>query len=48
MTQNEGDSGTTDFTFTVTLSAAIAQPVTVSYMTANDTATAPSDYAAIA
>jgi hypothetical protein len=47
VTQNEGNSGTTNFTFTVTLSAAIAQPVTVSYMTADDTATAPSDYTAI-
>ena len=43
---NEGNSGTTPFTFTVTLSAQTAQVVTVQYATANGTATSPSDYAA--
>ncbi|MDX6384781.1 MAG: hypothetical protein QOK48_2354 [Blastocatellia bacterium] len=42
----EGDSGTKIVNFTVTLSAAINQTVTVNYATANGTATAPSDYAA--
>ena len=37
---------TTPLTFTVTLSAASAQPVTVQYATANGTAVAGSDYAA--
>jgi Calx-beta domain/IPTL-CTERM motif len=42
---NEGNAGTTPFTFTVTLSAASATPVTVSYATADGTATtADSDY----
>jgi chitinase len=40
----EGDSGTTAATFTVTLSAASAQPVTVAYTTADGTALAGSDY----
>src|SRR6185436_5307943 len=35
---------TTQFTFTVTLSAAYDQPVTVSFRTVNGTATAGSDY----
>ena len=47
VTQNEGNTGTTAFNFTVTLSAASGQTVTVNYATANGTATAPSDYAAI-
>jgi hypothetical protein len=37
-TAGEGNAGTTAFTFTVTLSAASTQPVTVSYATANGTA----------
>ncbi|HEY0556244.1 MAG TPA: Calx-beta domain-containing protein [Thermoanaerobaculia bacterium] len=37
---NEGNAGTTPFTFTVTLSAASASPVTVSYATADGSATA--------
>ncbi|HEY1189381.1 MAG TPA: Calx-beta domain-containing protein, partial [Gemmata sp.] len=46
VTQTEGDSGTMSFTFTVTLSAASAQTVTVNYTTANGTATtADGDYA---
>ncbi len=44
---NEGNSGSTTFTFTVTLSPASGQIVTVNYATANGTATAGSDYAAI-
>jgi len=40
----EGNGGTKNFVFTVTLSAASAQTVTVSYATANGTATAGSDY----
>ena len=44
----EGNSGTTAATFTVTLSQAHVVPVTVTYATANGTATAGSDYTAIA
>ena len=44
----EGDAGTKVLNFTVTLSAASNLPVTSTYATANGTATAPSDYAAIA
>jgi len=40
----EGDSGTTALNFTVSLSTASGQVVTVNYATADDTATAPSDY----
>jgi hypothetical protein len=40
----EGDSGTTPATFTVTLSAASGQTVTVNYATADNTAAAGSDY----
>jgi CSLREA domain-containing protein len=47
VSQFEGNSGTTNFTFTVSLSAPAGQPVTVNYATANGTATAPSDYTAI-
>jgi len=42
----EGNAGTTPLSFPVTLSAASAQPVSVTYATADGTATAPSDYAA--
>ena len=42
----EGNSGTHDLAFTVTLSAAATTPVTVAYATGNGTATAGSDYAA--
>jgi hypothetical protein len=48
VTANEGNSGTTAFTFTVTLSPASTQTVTVDYATADGTATAPGDYTAIA
>ena len=37
---SEGNAGNTPFTFTVTLSAASASPVTVSYATADGSATA--------
>lgn len=40
----EGDSGTTNAVFTVTLSAASGQTVTVNYATADGTATQPADY----
>src|SRR5262249_47911288 len=41
---NEGNSGTTNAAFTVSLSAAVPQPVTVHYATGGGTATAGSDY----
>ncbi|MDQ4122089.1 MAG: DUF5050 domain-containing protein [Acidobacteriota bacterium] len=44
---NEGNSGTTVFTFTVSLSPASTQTVTVNYATANNTAVAPGDYVSI-
>ena len=44
----EGASGTVAATFTVSLSAASSQSVTVQYATANGTAVAPGDYAALA
>lgn len=40
----EGNSGTKDMTFTVTLSGPSSQAITVDYVTANDTATAGSDF----
>ncbi len=40
----EGDSGTTDAVFTVTLSPASSQSVTVNYATSADTAVANNDY----
>ncbi len=43
----EGNSGTTAFTFTVTLSPASTGTVRVKYATANGTATAGSDYTAL-
>jgi uncharacterized repeat protein (TIGR01451 family) len=42
----EGNSGTVNANFIVTLSAASGQTVTVNYATANGTATAPTDYQA--
>ena len=42
---NEGNSGTVNALFTVSLSAASTQTVTVNFNTADDTATAGSDYA---
>jgi hypothetical protein len=46
VTMKEGNSGTTAFAFTVSLSAAYDVPVTVAYATADSTATAGSDYQA--
>ena len=43
----EGNSGSTNAMFTVTLTPVSGQPVTVSYATANGTATAGSDYTAV-
>ena len=43
----EGDSGTAELMFIVTLDKAATGPVTVSYATANGTATAGADYAAL-
>src|SRR5207302_31660 len=40
----EGNSGTTQATFTVTLSVPGQNPVTLDYATADGAATAPSDY----
>jgi hypothetical protein len=42
----EGDAGTTNLVFTVTLSAASPSTVTVNYATADNTAGAPADYQA--
>jgi hypothetical protein len=42
----EGDGGTVSASFTVTMSAASADVVTVDYTTVNGTAKAPGDYAA--
>ena len=47
VTVTEGDAGTTDAVFTVTLSAASDKLITVDYATADDTATAGDDYTAI-
>jgi hypothetical protein len=44
--QSEGNSGTTAFNFTVSLSTAISQPVTVNYGTVDGSAVAGSDYQA--
>ncbi|NEQ23451.1 MAG: hypothetical protein F6K28_30715, partial [Microcoleus sp. SIO2G3] len=46
VTVTEGDSGTSNAVFTVNLSAASTQTVSVNYATANGTATAGSDYTA--
>lgn len=46
VTANEGNAGTTAFTFTVTLSAASGQTTTVNYATANGTAVGGSDFTA--
>ncbi|WP_293395506.1 Calx-beta domain-containing protein, partial [Nevskia sp.] len=43
---SEGNAGTSNAAFTVSLSAAATGPVTVAYATANGTATAGSDYVA--
>jgi urease beta subunit len=44
-TANEGNSGTTSFTFAVTLSAVSTSTVTVDYSTFDGSAVAPGDYA---
>ncbi|OYX00270.1 MAG: hypothetical protein B7Z15_20455, partial [Rhizobiales bacterium 32-66-8] len=46
VSMREGDSGTAELMFIVTLDKAATGPVTVNYATANGTATAGSDYAA--
>jgi uncharacterized repeat protein (TIGR01451 family) len=46
VTVTEGNTGTVNATFTVTLSAASARTVTVDYATADGTATQPADYQA--
>ena len=46
VTVAEGNTGTTTATFTVTLSAASTRTITVGYATADDTASAGSDYEA--
>jgi len=45
VTTSEGDSGSRDAVFTVSLSAASAVPVSVNYSTADGTALSPADYA---
>jgi len=47
MTVTEGNTGTVNAIFTVSLSAASSQQITVDYATANGTATGGSDYVAI-
>jgi hypothetical protein len=46
VTSAEGNAGQTAFRFTVSLDRAQSAPVTVDFVTADGTATAPSDYAA--
>jgi hypothetical protein len=46
VTVTEGNTGSVNATFTVSLSAAYSEPVTVHYQTANGSATAGSDYIA--
>ena len=46
VSHNEGDSGTTAFDFTVSLSNSYTSDVTVDYASADATATAPGDYQA--
>ncbi len=46
-TVTEGNGGSLNAVFTVTLADALAQTVTVDYFTANGTATEPSDYTAV-
>ncbi len=47
VSMNEGNSGTTAFTFTVNVTPPGLQPITVNYSTANGTAVAPGDYTSI-
>jgi hypothetical protein len=46
VTVTEGNAGTTNAVFTVSLSISSGQPVTVGFATTDGTATAPADYAA--
>ncbi|MCA0352712.1 MAG: CSLREA domain-containing protein [Chloroflexi bacterium] len=46
VTLTEGNSGITQFNFTLSLSAVSPNPVVVDYVTADDTAIAPDDYTA--
>ncbi len=46
VTVTEGNTGTVNATFTISLSAASGRTVTVDYATANGTATSPADYQA--
>jgi hypothetical protein len=46
VSEDEGNSGTTTFTFPVSLDRPAAAPIKVTYTTADGTATAPSDYTA--
>ena len=48
VTHAEGDTGTTSYVFTVTKTGSTALNATVNYATVNGTATAPSDYTAVA
>ncbi|HEX6184662.1 MAG TPA: Calx-beta domain-containing protein [Pyrinomonadaceae bacterium] len=48
VTVTEGNTGTVDAVFAVTLAAVSAQTVTVNYATADNSATQPGDYTAIA
>lgn len=48
ITVMEGNSGATNATFLISLSAAISSDVTVNYQTTDGTATAPGDYTAVA
>jgi concanavalin A-like lectin/glucanase superfamily protein/Calx-beta domain-containing protein len=48
VTQNEGNSSTTAFTFTITKTGSTAVSSSVTYETVNGSATAPSDFTAIA
>ena len=45
--ESEGDSGSTNMTFTVTLAKAVTEAVTVNYATSDGTATAGQDYTAV-
>jgi hypothetical protein len=47
LARTEGDSGETDFTFTVTSSGPSSEPFSVDYRTVDGTALAPSDYTAV-
>ena len=48
VTVTEGDAGTVNANFTVSLNAPSGRPVSVAYATANGTAIAPADYTALA